>query len=237
MTEPLITLITPGGGRHASFALTERYMSRQSVWNKMPIQWLVCDDNKADPIKCTLNQQHIFGALQWKPGINTLRYNLAAALPHIKGDYVFIIENDDFYRYTYLEVYLDFLKHCDLLGTSGVTYYSLKSPRGFKEMNNFHHASTCQTAFRKSYLPHFETALHSGEQYFDLRLWSNAHRFKHKFILFSGMDLCVGMKSLPGRGGIGCGHTDNDFTPDPNFVKLKQLIGSDDAQAYIDMCK
>lgn len=237
MTSPLITLITPGGGRHESFALTEKYMKRQSIWGKIPIQWIVADDNKHDPVKCTLDQEHIFGALQFKPGLNTLRYNLAAAIPLVKGEYVFIIENDDYYRSQYLEVYLEFLKHCDLLGTCGVTYYSLKSPRGFKEMGNHGHASTCQTAFRKSYLPHFERAVHSGEQYFDLHLWGVAHRYKHKFILFSGMDLCVGMKSLVGRGGIGCGHTDNDFIADPHFVKLKQLIGPEDAQAYIDMCK
>lgn len=237
MTEPILTLITPGGGRQKSFELCEKYMKRQTIWGKIPIQWIVADDNKADPLKCSLGQEHIFGALPWKPGFNTLRYNLAAAVPLVKGQFVAIVENDDYFRSNYLEVYLEFLKHCDLIGSTNVTYYSLKSPRGFKEMKNFQHASTTQTAFRKSYLPHFERAIHSGEQYFDLFLWGAAHRFKHKFILFHGMDLCVGMKCVPGRGGIGCGHTDNDFIADPNFIKLKQLVGPEDAQPYIEMCK
>lgn len=233
----MITLITPGGGRHEAFKLCEKYMQRQTIWGKVPIQWIVADDNKKDPVKCTLKQEHIYGALEWEPGFNTLRYNLAASLPFVKGDYIFIIENDDYYRPEYLEVGMEFLKRADLIGNSNVTYYSLKSPRGFKEMKNFQHASTCQTAFRKSYLPHFKRSIHSGEQYFDLHLWGVAHRYKHKFILFSGMDLCVGMKCTPGRGGIGCGHTDNDFTPDPHFIKLKQLIGIKDAEPYIEMCK
>lgn len=233
-----ITLITPGGGRPEAFALCEKFMARQTIWND-EIQWIVADDNEKDPVKCTMGQEHIFGSLKWKPGINTLRYNLAAAIPHIKGEQVYIIENDDNIKPHYLEVLSGFLKNCVLVGYCDVTYYNL-ALRGFKEMNNFQHASLCCTAFHRSYLGHFEKALHSGEQFFDLRLWGNARRGKHKYVLFSGMgDLSVGMKGLPGREGIGFGHTAHptEFTNDSHFVKLKQLVSEEDAKAYIELTK
>lgn len=227
-----ITLITPGGGRPEAFKLCEEYVRRQTY--KGELQWIVADDNERDPVRCTMGQEHIFGGLQWKPGVNTLRYNLAAALPYVRGDYVFIWENDDYYKPEYLDVFYSFLKYVDLIGECGVTYYSLKN-RAFREMGNYQHASTCQTAFRKSYLGAFEKAIHSGEQYFDIKLWQTASQWNHKKILFSGLNLCVGMKGLPGRQGIGVGHGDVDFTPDKDFVMLKKLIGVEDAQAYIDM--
>lgn len=231
-----ITLITPGGGRPEAFALCEKMMQKQTIWDKEEIEWLVCDDNPKDPVLCTLPQQkHIFGALEWRPGFNTQRYNIAAALPHITGDYIYVIENDDYYRPEYLETMQDFLKYSYLVGYCDVTYYNI-AIRGFKEMNNFQHASTCCTAFRKNYLSHFERALHSGDTFWDITLWSNARRGKHKYILFSGvMDLSVGIKGLPGRSGIGFGHhaAPSEFTADPHFVKLKQLVGEEDAKAYI----
>lgn len=228
----MITLITTGGGRPEAFKLCEKYVARQTY--KGDVQWIVADDNPNDPVKCTMGQEHIFGALPWKMGFNTLRYNLAAAIPLIKGEYIFIIENDDYYAPKYIEVFLDFLKHAQMVGECDVTYVSLRS-RGYKEMKNYQHASTCQTAFRRSYLPIFERAVHSGNQFFDIFLWNTARLQGHKTLLFSGMNLCVGMKGLPGRSGIGVGHTDNDFIPDKDFIKLKQLIGPEDAKPYIQM--
>ncbi len=220
-----VTLVTPTGSRQKAFELCEKYMARQTY--KGSLQWIVVDDSPKNPTKCTMGQEYIVGPKEWKPGINTQRFNMDAALPHIKGDYIFVIEEDDYYKPDYIETYLDFLKHADLVGEGDVTYYSLKV-KGFKEMQNYLHASTCQTAFRKSYLPAFERALHSGEKFFDILLWNTARSLKHSYIMFHGLHLCVGMKGLPGRSGIGFGHTNTvEFTPDPQYVKLKQLVGDD----------
>lgn len=234
----MITLITPGGGRPQAFALCERFMSKQTIWGKEDIQWIVADDNEKDPVVCTLGQEHIFGGLRWKSGINTLRYNLAAALPLIKGDEIFIIENDDLYKPQYLEVMSSFLKQADLVGFTNVTYYSLAT-KGFMEMHNQQHASLCCSAFKKTYLPHFERALHSGEQFFDIKLWGNARRARHKYLLFSGMDnISVGIKGTPGRSGIGVGHEQTaPFIADPHFVKLAELVGNEYVQDYKNMLK
>lgn len=219
-----VTLITPTGSRPEAFALCERFIERQTY--KGPIQWIVIDDSPKNPTKCTLGQEYYVGPMEWREGLNTQRYNLAFALPKVKGDYILLPEDDDFFHPQFIEVYLDFLKHVALVGEGDCTYYSLKT-KGYLEMNNFKHASTTQTAFRKSSIPFFEKALHSGEKYFDIVLWNNAKAGRIKNILFSGLGLCVGMKGLPGRNGIGVGHSSNNFTLDPDLSKLKQLVGLD----------
>ena len=235
MASTTVTLITPTGWRPEAFKLCEKYMSRQTY--KGSLQWIVISDDRPDtPSPCTLGQEYYVSPLTWKPGINTQRYNFDLAISKVRGDYVMIIEDDDAYiSPNYIEVMLDFLKYADMVGECQVTYYSLRGQGGYKEMGNTKHASTCQTAFRTSYLPRFYTAVHSGNPFPDLELWGNARILNHKTILFSGMNMCVGMKGLKGRTGIGCGHTDNDFIPDKNHVVLKKLLGLEDSKPYIEM--
>lgn len=45
------------------------------------------------------------------------------------------------------------------------------------------------------------------------------------------------MKGLPGRTGIGVGHTSHEFVADQNFVKLRALMPEEDARVYIEMVK
>lgn len=58
-----------------------------------------------------------------------------------------------------------------------------------------------------------------------------------KASLFEHRGISVGIKGMPGRGGIGRAHQAKGFTNiDPLWVKLVEWIGSD-AQAYIDLAK
>lgn len=227
----LLTLITPGGGRPEAFSLCEKYMKRQTIWSNS-IQWIVADDDPADPVICTLNQEHIFGDLKWKPGVNTMRYNLDAALTKVnpKSEYISIIQNDDFFSKNYLQVYLDLLKHCDIVGIANNRYYSVKIP-GYKEMHNYSHSSLCTTAFKKSVLPLFYKAIHSGELYADIELWKLVNEKKLPSVLIRDSSLAVGMKNLPGRPGVGIGHHKTDYYFDPKLDKLRQWIG-DDVELY-----
>lgn len=233
MSLPSVTLLTPTGWRPKAFALAEKYVARQTY--KGQIQWLVsCDGNPENRTKCTMGQELYPCPLTWKPGVNTQRYQFANLIPHIKGDLICVWEDDDYFRPEYVEVMVDFLKYAPLVGECDVTYYNLQR-RGFKEMSNTRHASLTQTGFRKEYLPHFEGAVHSGEVYFDLALWSRARAKGHTVLLFSGMNLLVGMKSIE-RQGIGYGHLPStEFTADTHFVKLKQLLGEEDAKPYIEL--
>jgi hypothetical protein len=231
----MITLITPTGSRPQAFALCEKYMARQTY--KGDIQWVIIDDSPNNPTVCTMNQEYYVGPLEWKVGINTQRYSLDLAIKkvHKESNAVFIIEDDDFFHKSYLETQLEFLKHADMVGECGVTYYSLKDPHGFMEMKNYNHASTTSTAFRRSYLPNFYKAVHSGNVFFDIYLWNTAKMNNHKVCLHHGLNLLVGIKGL-GRAGIGVGHSSNEFIPDPHFVILKKLLG-EDAEPYINIMK
>ena len=231
MSQPLITLLTPTGHRQEAFSLCEKYIERQDY--KGPIEWVVCCDNWQDPTKCTLGQTLIKGPMEWIEGINTQRPNMTALLEHVRGEYCFIIEEDDYLRPEYISVMLDFLKYAALVGESDAVYYSLKT-HSYLELKNYHHASLCSTAFKKSLVPLMYRAVNSGALYMDLALYGSAKANHIKTILFNGLGLCVGMKGLPGRPGIGCGHRpDQSFVLDEqdklgNWKKLRRLVGLDD---------
>lgn len=224
MTLPSVTLITPTGSRPEAFKLCEKFMARQTF--KGSIQWIVVDDSPKNPTVCTMGQEYYVGPLEWSEGINTQRYNLALGLSKVKGDYVFIIEDDDNYQSEYIEVYLDFLKRAFLVGEGETFYYSLKE-EAYKPMLNYKHASLCQTAFRKGAIPFITKAIHSGEVYTDIVIWNRAKQGNIKHILFNGMNLCTGIKGFVGRTGIGVGHRPADFIPDPDHRVLRQLVRND----------
>lgn len=230
-----VTVITVGGGRQEALTLCEKYMSRQTY--KGEIQWIFIEDEPSNPMKLTMGQEIYEGPLLYTPGINTQRYNLDLALQKVKGEYVIIWENDDFFGPEYIEIMLHYLKYNAMVGECDTVYYSIPS-KSYLPMNNFKHASTTQTAFRKSSIPFFQKALHSGEKYFDITLWAMAREGNISSCLFSmpGKKLCVGMKGLPGRGGIGVGHRPQKFIDDSDGRKLRELLGLD-AKNYKDWIK
>lgn len=219
--------------RPEAFARCEHYVKNQTAF-KPPLgyqyQWIVVDDGTPET-KCTLNQTYIRGPKDWKEGINTQRLNLDAALPHIKGDYIFVVEDDDFYASDYIEIMLHYLKHSSIVGESNSKYYSLALP-GWKAMHNVKHSSLCQTGVHKSKLELLERAINSGELYFDIQLWKYAAEESHEYCLFAGKNLCVGMKGLPGRSGIGIGHRQKDYYYDPKLTKLYEWLPAEDVEFY-----
>lgn len=226
----MITLITPTGGRPEAFSLCEKYMKRQTY--KGLIQWIVVDDMPKYPTICTMNQEYIAGPMEWREGINTQRPNMDAAFHKVKGDSILVIEDDDWYAPNYIEIMTTFLNHWSIVGEGNAKYYNIKT-RSYKEMMNFNHSSLCQTGIRKDSYNVLERAIHSGEFFFDIFLWNRAVQSKASIFKFLDLNLCIGMKGLPGKGGIGVGHTAKNFLGDPNFGKLKSWIGAEDAQSYI----
>lgn len=224
----MITLITPTGARPEAFARCEQYIKRQTY--KGRIQWIVIDDClPATPT--TMGQKYIRGPIDWNPNLNTQRYNMDEALKHVEGDAIFVIEDDDYYAPNYLEVLLNFLQYTEIVGLGNTYYYSVLSP-GFKMMKNYGHASLCQTAVRKSQLQLLYQAVHSGEKYFDISLWKQVQEKEIPMIIYSNSAISVGMKGLPGRGGIGAGHNHRDYFYDASHKKLIELIGEEDANWY-----
>ena len=114
----------------------------------------------------------------------------------------------------------------ELVGEIRARYYNVSTHIG-RELTNTQHASLCATAMRGRALQTFRTACETYERFIDLELWKR-HDDKHLF----GGHRVVGLKGLPGRGGIGMGHA-GDFRGrrDPDGKLLAQWVGRDDAQA------
>lgn len=224
----MITLITATGGRPEAFALCEKYIARQTY--KGPTQWIVVDDCKPHTLT-TLKQEYVRGPKDWKPDINTQRYNMDVAISRIKGDCIFIIEDDDYYAPNYIEAHLSLLQHVKVVGEAKSKYFNVAVP-GWKIMPNLKHSSLAQTSFRKELLPTFEKALHSGNLYFDVTFWEKVHEAQTPALLATNKNLCIGIKGLPGRAGITGSHRSKDFMYDPEFKVLKEWIGND-ANSYL----
>ena len=231
MTKPAVTLITPTGERPEAFELCEKYIKRQTYRGEM--QWIVVDDGST-PTKCTMGQTYIRGPKLWRPGINTQRPNMDEALNHVEGDFIFIIEDDDWYAPTYIEKYMQLLQLFPVVGEGNAKYINILE-RSWREWSNYKHASLCQTALRRELLPRLEEAINSGELFIDCVLWRILFAHKLRPFIFFNQDYCVGIKGLPGRRGIGSGHFPREagFKSDPGFSELKMLIGEEDTKAYM----
>lgn len=228
--EKLVTLITPTGGRQEAFAQCERYMLRQTYQG--PMQWIVVDDvepgtNITIPFSNHIKQEYHKGPKTWRQGLNTQRLNMDEALKYVKGDYIFVIEDDDWYAPNYIETYVKLLQDYPAVGEGNAKYYNI-SERSWKEWQNYKHASLCQTAIRKELLSTLEDAVNSGVLFMDCQLWLYMLQ-RVKPLMIVHQNYVVGMKGLPGRFGIGAGHQPQDqgFIRDPMFVKLKEWVGVD----------
>ena len=209
-------------------------MAAQTIWKNMPceVQWIVVDDGYPKT-KCTMNQLYVRGPVDWHDGYNTQRDNMNTAFSLIDkdADYIFIIEDDDYYAPMYLEQSVRYLEKVDLVGLYNVCYYHVGTP-SYMHMMNCTHASLANTAFTKNCLELLYRAINSGNMYFDIHLWGLAIERNIKRHLYKE-ELAVGTKGLPGRGGIGYGHRNRDkFKDDPEYKYLEKMIGKANCDEY-----
>lgn len=241
----LITLITPTGGRPEAWQLCQKYILNQTtVKSGTPIQWIVVNDCPDVPLPMltetklakNIEMQIIIPQKLWRDGINTQRTNMDESLKFVKGDFVFVIEDDDCYLPNYIDTMLWLLQKWDFVGQGNSRYYNIQS-RSYKEWRNYKHTSLCETAFKKSKLDCLDRAINSGQLFFDVQLWEIIKNERHSYLLFEHIGLICGMKGLPGKKGIGGGHVSNDpsFTPDPGFDKLREWIGVEYSKEYASM--
>jgi hypothetical protein len=225
----VIQLLTATGMRPEAFALCERWMAAQSY--NGPATWFIVDDGvdrQALPnLSKSWNIEYLRAAPFWQPGQNTQARNLLVGLQAVDPAVpVAMIEDDDYYAPDWLDTVLHELECAELVGEQLARYYNVTLRRGM-QLNNKRHASLCATALRDGALATFERACKVAPKFIDLELWHH-HRDKH---LFRG-NRVVGIKGLPGRGGIGMGHR-SDFKGelDLDGALLRSWIGSD-ASAY-----
>lgn len=225
----MLTLLTATGARPDAFVLCEHWMAAQDYAN--PVRWIVVDDGP-EPQPVAFRREGwtvevIRPEPNWKPGQNTQARNLLAGLAHCHaGNSVVVIEDDDWYAPDWLTHVAMQLEHAELVGECRARYYNIARRMG-RQLQNAGHASLCSTAVRGRAVDALRKACQGSPKFIDLQLW---RRFPHRH-LFGGHRV-VGIKGLPGRGGIGMGHRD-DFrgTPDSDGRLLREWIG-DDARLY-----
>lgn len=201
-------------------------MEAQTVrWER----WIVVDDCRETPTKCTLGQDRLESQMQWEPGINTQRANLDTALTDtaLPGQYLFVIEDDDYYSPHYLEEMMRVLDAVGgVVGLSNSPYYHLQIP-GFRQMQNYRHASLSQTGVHPQYVELLYKAVHSGQYYIDIDFWKTLSAKRVPTALISDLPLSVGIKGMPGRVGLGAGHSRKGYSVDRELKFLKKWLGED----------
>lgn len=234
-----LTLVTATGDRPEAFALCEKYMDRQTRKDAI-CQWIVLDDGDV-PTNCTKGQD-LARNIEWK-GFNSLankvRYLLEGRMT--QGDVLVFIEDDDWYHPEYLATVIKRMEEGhDLIGEGDALYYNVEM-RWWCTHNNKEHASLCQTAIRKTMLPHLlKHVIDDPNPFIDSRIWQWNTIKKKVFMPDPKIGrTCIGIKSMPGRKGYGVGHTANrtgrhaqrPVNDDQSLVKLQELIGND-AEVY-----
>jgi hypothetical protein len=219
----MLTLLTATGARPEAWAICERLMARQSYTG--PVRWVIVDDGpEPQPLRFAREGwtvEVIRPAPAWAPGQNTQHRNLLAGLAVIAGsERVVLIEDDDYYAPGYLAAVDKRFGSSELIGENRARYFNVATGRG-EVMVNERHSSLCSTACRNGGLRALRAACLSGERFIDLVLWRDfpGRLYPAQFV--------VGIKGLPGRGGIGQGHSPDFGRP----LRLKKWIGAD-AELY-----
>lgn len=221
----MLTLLTATGNRQKAWSICEKYMMSQDYVG--PVKWVIVDDGEI-PQEVTFKKENweliiVRPFPKWKLGDNTQARNLLAGLEYInENDRLIIIEDDDRYSSDWLSHINSQLDKTDLAGECLARYYNIKSKIG-RQLNNSKHASLCSTAMKGPVISYFKNVCKSNLKFIDIKLWE----WKGPKHLFTG-NRVVGIKGLPGRGGIGMGHK-KDFqgNSDKQMDLLKSWIGKD----------
>ena len=226
----MIVLITPTGGREKQIQLCAKWMKEQTYTGS--VLWVIVDDcspRTTDFISSEFKEDwtivKVYPKPVWEQGQNTQSRNLQAGLNAIPKNVdissIFIIEDDDYYKAKYLEIMTIMLESYDLCGETNTFYFNPKYNAGRRNHNN-KHSSLFQTAFTPNLISEFERILINNIKFIDIELF----KLKVKINLFTGLDLAVGIKGLPGREGIGNGHKLTTYHTQNN-IRIEQLIGED----------
>ena len=221
----MLTLLTATGCRPQAWEQCRRLMARQTYVG--PVRWVIVDDGE-QPQDMELPQpgwhfEVIRRQPYWSAGQNTQALNLLAGLEVIEAsERVAIIEDDDWYAPDWLATVDRELKRAELVGERLARYYNVPLRRA-QQLRNARHASLCSTALRGAALRTLRAACARRQTFIDIDLWSH-----HPSRALFGGHRAVGMKGLPGRGGIGMGHS-ADFrgVADPEGLLLREWIGAD----------
>jgi len=215
-------LITPTGGRPEGMTLLARYIAAQAFSG--PLRWIIIDDvNPATPLPDVhdgIDVEVIRPSWRWQPGDNTQCRSMALALDQVGADdTVLVIEDDDAYLPDHLATTLRELETCELTGERVSRYYNVATGR-WQLMAGKVHASLASNGVRGEALELLRGICAKGTRTIDLDLWRQFNGPKR----LTDHANVIGIKGLPGRGGIGVGHRPN-FGISDQCGKLREWLG------------
>lgn len=226
----MLTLITPTRNRNHCFKLLESYVANQTY--KGQLQWVVVCDGGIEDYRFTMGQTVVSrDASNDPPHMASVCLNYLAALPHVQGDKIACVEDDDVYMPGYLDALDKALDLAPLAGSCPAKYYNLDTCQ-YKLLGNYDYASLAQTGFTREVLPTFERGLKMGDPFIDGWLWCHWAQTERKpYCLVPNDNLHVAMKGAwfpglqPGVQGYGCGHAPRIGKVDWDGSILKNWLG------------
>ena len=225
-----ITAITCTQDRPEALALTELWMSRQTV---KPDAWIVLDDGHT-PAKATMGQKVIYAPeCRGRVSMND-KLKIAFAPGVITTDAVVFIEDDDWVAPSWIETCIAGLGKHHIFGEAKTIYYNV-AERWWFEHANLDHCSLCSTAVRREVFQSVISALARPHAFIDQDIWRSIRSEKRKIVMPPPPNrprLVVGIKAMPGRVGYSGAHTVRDKAAknDPVMSLLQSLLGSDAEQ-------
>jgi hypothetical protein len=177
---------------------------------------------------------------------------MLAALSHPllekpEGQRVLIIEDDEWYHPRYVELMAGALEKSGkgFIGQSQARYYHLRH-RSYHCPMNLYHASWCRTGWIHGALEQrwvrsaSADSLQAGDPFIDMRVWRRRHFSAARLpvtleLLQKHSWLSVGIKGMPGRGGLGTAHAGGQrWEKDhPDGRKLAEWTSPEDRDAYL----
>jgi len=242
-----VSLITPTGDRYESLKLLFKFVMNQTFFAKGGLaDWIIIDDGKTDASSRAVSEFpesdlanlgiqafHIRADNRGLQGAKSLAANILHGLNLATATKIMILEDDDCYLPGYLEDMFFRLDSAWATGTVWQKYYHIPS-RSYRVFRN-RGSALCSTGFNAALSPLMEEAakscLQTGSKGVDARFWHQVQLTDRRLDIFEpDEDLMIGIKGMPGRGGIGVGHRPKKFRPDPKLSVLREWVG----ERYID---
>ena len=223
-----VTVITLTGGRPESFRRCAQFLQRQRFDGA--IQWVVVDDGfppVEEPAARESDSVTLIHPLPGKLGEITLVQNLLVALDASSCDKLIFCEDDDWYSCWYVQWMSDVLDGAEMAGCSESVYYHVPTKQ-YRVLCHPGRSSLCHTGFCRERLPILRDLCLLGQSPFiDVPFWE---RHNGEIRCLRADPLCIGIKGMPGRRGIGMGHRPQDgdgWLKDADMKQLRAWIGDD----------
>lgn len=160
--------------------------------------------------------------------------NLLTLLPRVRGEYLAIIEDDDWYSPDYLEWMISRLGGIEVVGLAPTVYYHLPAAK-FAVLLHPGRSSLFTVVGRTEFLrPRLEVAAReTTDPFVDLRLWSRLGSQAGTVLSGAAIGIKHGLGSCLGQG-----HNPELAFPwsyDTDRRWLKRMVGVDDLQFYLGL--